>query len=264
MLLLIAMLAAALHLLAGGLLFLRLIHGTARVTGRGLPLGLAAVAALLHAVVVWSAVWTPVGLNLGFFNALAVVSLFMVVGMLLATSRLPVCHLGVILLPISAFSVLMACTPDCGTVVPREPGVDLHILTSMLGYSTLALAAIQALILAALDYRLRHRRMGGFVRRLPALNTMEQQLFGMLWLGFALLSVGLLTGLVFVDDLLAQHLVHKTTLSVVAWVVFGTLLVGRWRLGWRGQTAVRWTLGGFAALMLAYFGSKFVLELLLA
>lgn len=102
------------------------------------------------------------------------------------------------------------------------------------------------------------------MRRLPALNTMEQQLFGMLWLGFALLSVGLLTGLVFVDDLLAQHLVHKTTLSVVAWVVFGTLLVGRWRLGWRGQTAVRWTLGGFAALMLAYFGSKFVLELLLA
>ncbi len=263
MLFFIAILAAALYLVAGGLLLQGLVRGKADALRRNLPLWLAAGGALLHAIVAWSAVWTDAGLNLGFFNAWAVVSLFMVAGMLVATSRLPVCHLGIILLPMAAVGVLLACTADCGTPVPREPGVDAHIISSMLAYSTLGLGAIQAVILAVLDYRLRHRQMGGFVRQLPALHTMEKQLFGMLWLGFVLLTVGLVTGMVFVQDLFGQHLVHKTTLSVVAWVVFGTLLVGRWRMGWRGQTAVRWTLGGFVALALAYFGSKFVLELLL-
>ena len=81
--------------------------------------------------------------------------------------------------------------------------------------------------------------------------------------GFALLSAGLLTGIFFLEDIFAQHLVHKTVLSIVAWLVFGILLWGRWRFGWRGRTAIRWTLSGFVVLLLAYFGSKFVLELIL-
>jgi len=82
--------------------------------------------------------------------------------------------------------------------------------------------------------------------------------------GFVLLSMALVTGAVFLEDIFAQHLVHKTTLSIVAWCVFAILLWGRWRFGWRGRTAIRWTIGGFIFLMLAYFGSKFVLELVLA
>ena len=81
--------------------------------------------------------------------------------------------------------------------------------------------------------------------------------------GFALLSGALLTGLLFVEDLFAQHLVHKTALSVLSWLVFGTLLVGRWRWGWRGAKAVRWTLAAMVLLLLAYFGSKFALEIVL-
>ncbi|MDQ3510692.1 MAG: cytochrome c biogenesis protein CcsA, partial [Pseudomonadota bacterium] len=80
---------------------------------------------------------------------------------------------------------------------------------------------------------------------------------------FILLSAALLTGLLFVENLLAQHLVHKTVLSVVSWLAFGALLIGRWRLGWRGSVAVRWTLVAMAFLLLALFGSKFVLELVL-
>ena len=78
--------------------------------------------------------------------------------------------------------------------------------------------------------------------------------------GFALLSLALFSGFVFVDDFLAQHLVHKAVLSCLAWVVFAVLLAGRWYLGWRGRTALRWTLGGFVLLGLAYFGTKLVLE----
>jgi ABC-type uncharacterized transport system permease subunit len=81
--------------------------------------------------------------------------------------------------------------------------------------------------------------------------------------GFVLLSLALVTGALFLEDIFAQHLVHKTILSIVAWVVFAILLWGRWRFGWRGRTAIRWTIGGFVFLMLAYFGSKFVLELVI-
>jgi ABC-type uncharacterized transport system permease subunit len=77
------------------------------------------------------------------------------------------------------------------------------------------------------------------------------------------LTLALVTGSFFVEDLFAQHLVHKVALAVVAWVVFGILLLGRWRMGWRGRQALRWTLSGYVLLGLAYFGSKLVLEVIL-
>jgi ABC-type uncharacterized transport system permease subunit len=88
-------------------------------------------------------------------------------------------------------------------------------------------------------------------------------LFRVIAAGFALLTLTLLTGALFVGNLFGQHLVHKTVLSIVAWLVFGVLLYGRWRFGWRGRRAVNLTLIGMAVLVLAFFGSKFVLELIL-
>ena len=103
----------------------------------------------------------------------------------------------------------------------------------------------------------------GVVRSLPSLQSMETLMFQLLGAGLVLLTVSLVTGFVFLENLFAQHLAHKTILSLLAWLLFAVLLVGRSRYGWRGQTAIRWTLSGFAALMLAYFGSKLVLELIL-
>jgi len=88
-------------------------------------------------------------------------------------------------------------------------------------------------------------------------------MFQFLGFGFILLSVSLLTGFFYLEDIFAQHLVHKTVLSIIGWVILGVLLFGRIRFGWRGRTAVRWTLSAFAFLMLAYFGSKLVLEFIL-
>ena len=92
---------------------------------------------------------------------------------------------------------------------------------------------------------------------------METLLFQMIGAGFILLSVTLFSGFLFLQDLFAQHVAHKTVLSLIAWCVFAMLLWGRWRFGWRGQTAIRWTLSGFVFLVLAFFGSKLVLELIL-
>ena len=92
---------------------------------------------------------------------------------------------------------------------------------------------------------------------------LERLLFQLVGLGFALLSAALLTGLAFIEDWLAQHLAHKTVLSVTAWMIFGGLLWGRWQFGLRGRAATRWTLAGYGVLILAYFGSKLVLEIVL-
>jgi ABC-type uncharacterized transport system permease subunit len=88
-------------------------------------------------------------------------------------------------------------------------------------------------------------------------------MFRLIGAGFVLLTLALLTGFIFVTNLFEQHLFHKTVLSLAAWVLFGILLIGRTRYGWRGRAAVRWALSGFAMLTLAYFGSKFVLETVL-
>jgi len=141
--------------------------------------------------------------------------------------------------------------------------LKLHVLLSMLAYSLLTLASVQALLLAVQDHYLRKRRPGGFIRALPPLMTMEALLFEMIGIGFVLLTLALLSGFAFLENMFAQHLVHKTVLSVVAWMVFGGLLLGRRVWGWRGRKAIVWTLSGFAILILAYFGSKLVLELVL-
>ena len=103
-----------------------------------------------------------------------------------------------------------------------------------------------------------------FQRYLPSLQFMESFLFQLIGVGFALLTLSLTSGWLFVDDIFAQRLAHKTLLSIFAWIIFGTLLLGRAFAGWRGRTAVRLTLVGFSLLTLAYFGSKMVLEIILA
>ena len=101
------------------------------------------------------------------------------------------------------------------------------------------------------------------MRALPPLAIMERMLFQLIAVGFVLLTLSLLSGFVYLENMFAQHLVHKTILSILAWAVFGVLLLGRRLYGWRGKVAVRWTLSGIALLLLAYFGSKLVLELIL-
>ena len=142
-------------------------------------------------------------------------------------------------------------------------GTSTHILSSVLAFGVLSIAGVYALFSAIIDYFLRRHHLNPLVRSLPPLETLERLLFQLTALGFVLLTVSLLSGLAFVDDLFAQHLVHKTILSIMAWLIFGLLLWGRWRYGWRGRNAVRLTLAGIILLLLAYFGSKLVLETIL-
>ncbi|MEM7083874.1 MAG: cytochrome c biogenesis protein CcsA, partial [Pseudomonadota bacterium] len=98
---------------------------------------------------------------------------------------------------------------------------------------------------------------------LPSILMLEHGLFTSIKVGFVTLTLSIFSGMIFIRDISAQHLTHKTVLTLLAWVVFGALLLGRWRFGWRGRSAARWTLTGWALLLLAYVGTRIVLEVIL-
>lgn len=185
--------------------------------------------------------------------------------LLLFNLRQPIAALGMVIYPMAAIGVVANIVLPVGDN-PTEPlawPIQAHILLSLLAYGLLTLGAVQATILAVQHRQLHDHRPRGAVAGLPPLETMERVLFQLIGAGFCLLTLAIASGAFFIDHLFAQHLVHKTVLSITAWIFFAVLLWGRWRFGWRGRVAIRWTLSGYVLLILAYFGSKLVLELIL-
>lgn len=235
-----------------------------RGPARSTVLALSAAAVGTHVVVVAEAIWVQGGVNLSFFSALSLVAWVTSTGVVVASLRERIEHLGILLWPLAALTTPLTLLAGPEPTLEMAPALKAHVVISMIAYATLLAAVLQAFILAALDYRLRHRRATGFVRRLPALRTMEKQLFWLVTVGFIALTIALASGLGFFGHrVLEGALIHKTSLSIASWLTFGILLLGHAIWGWRGQTAIRWTVVGFLALMLGYFGSKFVLELIL-
>ncbi|NHN36203.1 cytochrome c biogenesis protein CcsA [Pseudomaricurvus alcaniphilus] len=235
-----------------------------RTTRNGWLLGFTAVTLILHAVGGIKILHHPQGLDLGIFKVGSLI--FWVINTLILASglRKPLHTLFVFLFPLSSIFILMAMfSSDTVTAIPLDTSLSIHIMLSIFAYSFLIIATLQALVLSYQDYQLKHKHPAIIIRLLPPLQTMEALFFELLWVGQILLTLAIVTGFLFLEDLFAQHLVHKTLLSIFAWVIYSTLLLGHYRLGWRGKTAVRWAVGGFIILLLAYFGSKFVLEILL-
>jgi len=223
------------------------------------------IAICLHGVILFQDVVTSFGLNLSIFSAASLIAWMMALLLLVATLYKPLENLVVVLLPLAAIALgLERIFPGHRILALDAPlGLRFHVVLSIVAYSLLTIAALQAIMLAIADKRLHDKRPSIIIDLLPPLQTMEELMFQLIGLGFFILTLGLVSGFMFVEDLLAQHLAHKTILSVGAWLVFAILLWGRRTHGWRGRVAVRYTLSGFIVLMLAFFGSKFVLELIL-
>lgn len=223
------------------------------------------IALVLHLTTLYQGMISPLGVNLGFYNALSLVGAFITLFTLASVLRHPVEIMGIIVMPIAAFVIsLDSINSSIHWIAPGSSyELIFHVLSSLVAYSLLALAALHAIVLSIQNRFLHDHQPGGIIKLLPPLKTMESLLFDTIVIGFICLSFSLATGLLFLENMFAQHLAHKTILSITAWFVFATLLTGRWLFGWRGRTAIRWTLSGFVSLMLAYFGSKFVLEVLL-
>ncbi len=256
--------AALTYLAAAILLYVSLV----KLKGgrRWLAIALALAGVLLHAIAQIQH-WIPAGSpEISFLNALSLCAWVVVALLLLSLAlRNPVFDAGLVALPLACLALLAEwAIPAPGNLLEgATASTALHILTSVTAFGVLSIAGVYASFVALIDHALRDHHLNPVVRALPALDVLEGLLFHLIAAGFILLTLALATGLIFINDLFAQHLVHKTVLSILAWLVFGVLLWGRHYRGWRGRTAVRLTLAGVILLVLSYFGSKMVLEVLL-
>lgn len=203
--------------------------------------------------------------SFSFFNAAALVALCIVLILLFAAVDKPVEKLGIAVFPLAGVLLLCdMCFPAHNhPLATHDWRMNVHVLSSIIAFSLLNIAALQAMLLAVQDQQLRRHQPRRLLLALPPLQAMEVLLFQMIAVGLCFLTLSLLSGFLFIEDLFAQHLVHKTVLSIIAWLIFSALLLGRVCYGWRGSVAIRWTLAGFLLLLMAYFGSKLVLELIL-
>jgi ABC-type uncharacterized transport system permease subunit len=259
-LLLPALLAIVAYIVAIALQW-RTLNGQS--TGSPEPLRLAAIVAVIaHLATWWQQLVTPTGYDFGIFVVASTANWLAVLLVLVFSLRSPIENLLLLVCPPALLALAASLLPFAHSNVLTQVEPE-HIVPSLLAYSVLFLAACQAVLLAVQDRRLRNSKSLIGMRLLPPLQVMENLLFELLWVGLVLLSIAIATGLFFLDDMFEQHVVHHSVLSMSSWLVFAVLLWGRYTLGWRGTTAVRWTIVGFLILALAYFGSKAVVELLL-
>lgn len=260
-------LAIGLYLIAAVWLARRLLRGEAPAGGTRRALqAFTAGAIALHALVIYGGTLPALGINLSLTGAFSLVAWVVVSLYLLGSQWRPVDNLGVIVMPLAALTVLVEWLwPGQLPIALTSRAQAIHIVVAIVAYSLLCLAAVQSLMLLAQEHRLRQRHPDGLVRALPPMQTMEEIMFQMIGLGFLLLTITLVSGVFFSEAMFGTpfRLTHHVVLAALGWVVYLLLLLGRWRFGWRGRTAVRWTLGGFTLLLLAYFGSKFVVEVIL-
>jgi len=225
----------------------------------------AAAALLLHLVNVVTILRTDAGYDFSFFHIFTLFSWVMSTIVVLSSLKKPLENLFLILFPIAVVSIVTSSLLPSSSQPLSDlgAGVALHIILGIVAFSLITIAAIQSLLVAWLNRELKQHHFNPALRHIPPLQTMEALLFEIIRFGFAALLAVVVTGFVFMENMFDQHLVHKTVLTLISTAVFGVLIWGRHLRGWRGKIALRWILSGYIVLFFAYFGSKFVLELLL-
>ncbi|MFA7240294.1 MAG: cytochrome c biogenesis protein CcsA [Sulfuricellaceae bacterium] len=227
----------------------------------------AVVPLLLHGWLLYQALFGGGGLNLGIGNAVLAIAWLTVLVYWLASLHYPLQGLQMLVLSVAAGCLLIAAVlPEAHPLAHTElPLFKAHLLVSLLAYSLFTIAALHALLMALAEQRLHDHMLSKMLRNLPPLLTMENLLFRIIVAGFILLTLAILSGILFSEELFgkAMQLGHKTLFALLSWCIYAALLGGRHIYGWRGRTAIAWSLSGFAMLLLGYLGSKFVLEIIL-
>src|SRR5687768_17040040 len=222
---------------------------------------------VLHGYTIYQSVFSGAGLNFGVGSAVSSIVWLTATIYWLSGFFYRLESLQTLVAPVAAVAVLLPLVfPSLRPLANTEfPAFKAHISIAMLAYSLFTIAALHALLMAVVERRLHHPAMPSVLTNLPPLLAMETLLFRVIWVGFILLTLTLISGIVFSEEVFGQPLkfTHKSLFGFVSWGVFAALLAGRQFYGWRGRIAIRWTLAGFIFLLLAYLGSKFVLEVIL-
>nr|MBL8410758.1 cytochrome c biogenesis protein CcsA [Dechloromonas sp.] len=226
-----------------------------------------AMALLVHAVGLRDGLFADSGMRFSFSLALSLMMWLAVLIYWLESFMARMEGMQPMVLPLAALcAVAPVAFPNDHLIAHASAiGFKLHFLAAMLAYSLLTLSALHAIFMGFTEKSLHSRTVKRSLASLPPLLVMESLLFRMLLLGFILLTLAVGSGVLFSEALFGKPLSldHKTFFALASWGIFATLLIGRHVWGWRGKRALRWTLAGFALLILAYVGSRFVIEVLL-
>jgi len=247
--------------------------------GRHEQIGLAAVL-LVQALALLDGMFSDGSLRIGFALMLSAAMFLGMIVYWVESLLIRVDGLRLLLLPLAAVVALLPIVFPQSRIIanPDSEWLRLHLSIALAAYSMMTIAALHALLMAAADRRLHDlsapppRDTNGFRQTLarmfdamPPLLVLERLLFRLIWIGFVLLTLTVVTGIGFSEEVFgrALRMDHKTVFTLLSWLTFGLLLIGRQVRGWRGRLALRWTLAGFALLLLAYVGSRFMLEVVL-
>jgi len=226
----------------------------------GVAFTLSLTGLIWHVAILYAAMMTSAGLTLSIANSVSFIGLQLALIAMLGALEPTLRGLAGGLLILAGLAAVLT-SAQYGAASPIESWqLQAHILISLFAYGLLSVGAIVALYALIQDSRLRAGKLTEMNNLFAPLETNERLLYGIATGGFVTLLIGVLSGFTFVDNLFAQHLVHKSTFSLIALALFGLLIAGRQIAGWRGRRAVYLYLWGFAMLGLAYFGSRFILE----
>jgi ABC-type uncharacterized transport system permease subunit len=225
-----------------------------------------ALALIIHGWLLYQVIFDH-GYNLGLFNVLSAISWLTVLIYWIADLKHELTNLQAFVLPPAAIFALLPASNVTDRVLPTaESSLFLaHISIALLAYSLFTFAAVHALLMTIAERSLHNKPTLIKLPSFPPLMAMETLLFRIIIMGFVLLTITLVSGMVFSEQIFNKPMQfsHKTIFSIASWLIYASLLFGRYRYGWRGIKAIRWTLAGFLLLLLAYIGSQFVLQIIL-
>lgn len=234
---------------------------------RGLIGHLSLLPIALHGYLLWQWIFSNGGIDFGVFNALSLIAWLTLLVYWVARFFYPIGSLQALVLPFAALTLVLAVAfpVDHHLTHTNMTAFRVHISVAMLAYSLFTIAMLHAVLISLVEKYLHRANLPRLLRNLPPLLTMESLLFRMIGIGFVLLTLTLVSGAFFSEEIFGKvgQLNHKEVFGYISWGVFAVLLCGHRFYGWRGKTAVRWTVSGFVILLMAYIGSKFVLEQLL-
>ncbi len=243
------------------------LAGNADKLNRGLLGKAVLLPLLLHGYLLYDTLWFAGALSLGLVYAFSLILWLTILVYWLANFFYPLGSLKALVLPLAGVgAVLPLIFPGARAIAqPTSWAFDAHVLAAMLAYSLFTIAALHAGLTSLAESSLHRAKMPALLRNLPPLLTMETLLFRIIGAGFVLLTLTLVSGAIFSEQIFgrAWQFNHKILFGFISWAVFGVLLAGHHFYGWRGRRAVNWTMSGFGFLLLAYIGSKFVLEVIL-
>ena len=219
---------------------------------------------LFHLITVVDLLLVDNGLDLSLFKTFVLIAFIINTVIFISSFNKSLHSMYLVLFPISIFSLLLGqFISPTKTLTDLSLPIQIHIIISFLSYSFLAIAALHSMMTGYHHLQLKQKNQNFLINSFPPLQTMENFLFELIWIGVVLLTLSLGSGFLFYDNLFEQKLLHKVILSSLAWITYVILLWGRYQRGWRGNVAIAWTWAGFISILMAYVGSKIVIEFLL-